>query len=205
MGRAQAKSRRMSAITPPSGHPDGPRDAGAAAPDALRLAVHLPDAEATARLARALGARLGAGDVLLLDGQIGAGKTHFARALIQHRLLAGPGRAEDVPSPTFTLVQTYDLGDLEIWHADLYRLTAPEEAEELGLDEAFSTALCLVEWPDRLAGLAPDTALALSLAPEGPGDGRRLLLQGPRDRWAERLDAALAEAGLAEIPEGDPR
>ena len=77
-------------------------------------------------------------------------KSHFARALIQSRL-AAIGRFEDVPSPTFTLVQCYDLGSVDLWHADLYRLTSPSECDELGLVDAFESAICLVEWPDRLA------------------------------------------------------
>ena len=116
----------------------------------------LADADATAALAGKIAARLGAGDTLLLDGDIGAGKTTFARALIRARLHSP---REDVPSPTFTLVQTYDAGDLEIWHCDLYRLTDTQEVLELGLDEAFSKSICLIEWPDRLGPDAPTDAL----------------------------------------------
>jgi tRNA threonylcarbamoyladenosine biosynthesis protein TsaE len=144
--------------------------------------VHLalPDAEATARLARRLAPRLGAGDTLLLDGPIGAGKTHFARALIQ-ALLPVP---EDVPSPTFTLVQTYQAAAFEIWHCDLYRLSTARDVLELGLDEAFGQALCLVEWPDRLGDLAPADALRLRFeTPPGQPDARRLTLSGAAARW----------------------
>jgi tRNA threonylcarbamoyladenosine biosynthesis protein TsaE len=107
---------------------------------------------------------LRAGDCLLLEGQIGAGKSHFARAFIQARL----GRAEDVPSPTFTLVQSYQ-ADVEIWHADLYRLSHPDEVLELGLDEAFDSAICLIEWPDRLGSLLPKGAMRLRFTLEGEG------------------------------------
>ena len=86
------------------------------------IIIELPTGAATTALAERLAPRLGPGDTLLLSGPIGAGKTHFARALIKARLRAA-GRDEDVPSPTFTLVQTYDDGICEIWHADLYRLT----------------------------------------------------------------------------------
>ena len=155
-------------------------------PAPLRLTLRLADAEATAALAARLAPRLGAGDVLLLQGPIGAGKTHFARALIQS-LLAADGRSEDVPSPTFTLVQTYLTAGLEIWHADLYRLTSPAEAEELGLEEAFAGALCLVEWPDRLGSLAPASALTLTRAPEAEGEGRQLTLTATDPRWTAIL------------------
>ena len=87
----------------------------------------LADEDATAALAQHIAGRLGAGDTLLLEGDIGAGKSAFARALIRARL----GRMEDVPSPTFTLVQTYEDDDGDIWHCDLYRLTHPDEALEL--------------------------------------------------------------------------
>ncbi|MFN3644891.1 MAG: tRNA (adenosine(37)-N6)-threonylcarbamoyltransferase complex ATPase subunit type 1 TsaE [Gemmobacter sp.] len=146
-----------------------------------RLVFSLPDAAATEALGRWLADRLGPGDVLLLEGPIGAGKTHLARALIQHRLAAA-GRMEDVPSPTFTLVQVYDNASGEIWHADLYRLSHPAEVAELGLDEAFGTALCLVEWPDRLGKLTPAHALHLTLADDGAG--RLATLRGPSDRLA---------------------
>lgn len=117
----------------------------------------LSSPQETADLATQIAAALGPGDCLLLEGPIGAGKTHFARHLIQS-LLNFP---EDVPSPTFTLVQTYDVPTGELWHADLYRLTSLDEIEELGLIEAFDTAICLIEWPDRLAELTPPHALHL--------------------------------------------
>lgn len=120
----------------------------------------LPDAEATTALAHKLSTALKGGDVLLLSGDLGAGKTHFARSLIQH-LLAADGLSEDVPSPTFTLVQTYHTAAVDIWHADLYRLTDGQELWELGLEEAFETAICLVEWPERLEQDLPDGAVWL--------------------------------------------
>lgn len=130
--------------------------------------LFLPDDAATTALAARFAPRLSPGDILLLSGQIGAGKTHFARALIRARI----GADTEVPSPTFTLVQTYEDPDGDIWHADLYRLGHPDEVIELGLEAAFHEAICLIEWPDRLGNLVPDSALHLHLAPEG--EGRRL-------------------------------
>ncbi|MFN3144966.1 MAG: tRNA (adenosine(37)-N6)-threonylcarbamoyltransferase complex ATPase subunit type 1 TsaE [Paracoccaceae bacterium] len=153
--------------------------------------ITAPTETATAAFARRLAPALGPGDTLLLSGPIGAGKTHFARALIQERLAAA-GRAEDVPSPTFTLVQTYDDGKTEIWHADLYRLTDAGDLWELGLDEAFDTAICLVEWPDRLGTAAPAGALWIDIAADD-ADGRRMSLSSDAPAWPARIDAALAE------------
>lgn len=125
--------------------------------------IRLMSPEGTAQLAQSLAVRLGAGDVVCLQGDLGAGKTHFARSVIQF-LLAEQGLVEGVPSPSFTLVQTYQAGALEIWHSDLYRLCDPQEVDELGLTDAFESALCLIEWPDRLAGDVPDGALWLSFS-----------------------------------------
>lgn len=154
------------------------------------ITVDLPSEAATAEFASRLAPRLRAGDALLLEGPIGAGKTHFARALIQARLRAA-GREEDVPSPTYTLVQTYTDGTAEIWHADLYRLTGPGEAAELGLDEAFRDAIVLVEWPDRLGPDAPEGALRLAFSDGGAEGSRRLALTSADAGWAYRIAPAL--------------
>ena len=144
-------------------------------------------ADATAALAQRFAPLLGPGDVVLLEGDIGAGKTHFARSLI--RAIQGPESWEDIPSPTFTLVQTYDSPQGEIWHADLYRLTDLSEVFELGLDDAFETAICLIEWPDRLGPDAPASALTLTFIPQGD-TARRIDFAGDR-AWPDRLSAAL--------------
>lgn len=138
----------------------------------------------TCALARRLAPGLGPGDTLLLSGGVGAGKTHFARCLIQG-LLPVP---EDVPSPTYTLIQTYAVPGAEIWHADLYRLTDPLDLVELGLTEAFDTAITLVEWPDRLGDLVPANALSLDLAPGDADEARRLTLRWSDPRWTSRLE-----------------
>ena len=127
--------------------------------------IFLADDAATDRLAFRVAPLLRAGDCVLLHGPLGAGKSHFARALIRARL----GRMEEVPSPTFTLVQVYDDGAADIWHADLYRLSRSDDVMELGLVDAFATAICLVEWPDRLGPMAPPDALILTLSTQGEG------------------------------------
>ncbi len=151
------------------------------------------DEDLTAALARMLAATLRPGQVILLDGPVGAGKTHFARAFIRARQ---GDEAEDVPSPTFTLVQTYDdpMGT-EIWHADLYRLSDPSELDELGLDDAIEDAVCLIEWPDRLEAV-PDGALTIALSPLPDPALRRITLAGDADlpRAAKRA-AFVAQAG----------
>ena len=146
--------------------------------------ITLTCADETAALARRLAANLGTGDTILLTGDVGAGKTHFARALIQSRL----PYPEDVPSPTFTLVQTYDSAEgVEIWHADLYRLTDPSEVEELGLLDAMQSAICLIEWPDRLGSLRPSAALDITLEMTGPEDARALTARWHDLRWDDKL------------------
>ncbi|KMK65289.1 tRNA (adenosine(37)-N6)-threonylcarbamoyltransferase complex ATPase subunit type 1 TsaE [Puniceibacterium sp. IMCC21224] len=150
---------------------------------------HASSPESTCTLAQRLGAHLRPGDVLLLSGEIGAGKTHFARCLIQSRLI----EPEDVPSPTFTLVQQYDTDAGELWHADLYRLYDPDHCVELGLTDAFETAICVVEWPDRLAALTPADALEISFAAPGDADDSRdLLFTWSAPRWAGIIAQALA-------------
>lgn len=147
--------------------------------------ILLQSPQDTAQFAARIGRLLVPGDCLLLAGPIGAGKTHFARHLIQS-LQDFP---EDVPSPTFTLVQTYDTTAGELWHADLYRLSALDEIEELGLAEAFETAICLVEWPDRLGDLAPGSALHLTLATDPSSESKRLLTcSWSNAKWAAKLE-----------------
>ncbi|WP_395542496.1 tRNA (adenosine(37)-N6)-threonylcarbamoyltransferase complex ATPase subunit type 1 TsaE [Neotabrizicola sp. sgz301269] len=134
-------------------------------------ALILPDESAASAFGARLGKCLRPGMVILLEGPLGAGKTHLARAAIR----AICGASTEVPSPSFTLVQTYDGPECEIWHADLYRLTHLSEVDELGLDAAMGREIVLVEWPDRL-GAAPQGAVTLRLSPEG--EGRRLEISG---------------------------
>ncbi len=146
--------------------------------------IFLPDADATDRFGRALAQWLSPGDTILLSGQIGAGKTCLARAAISalHFRMGQP--APEVPSPTFTLVQAYELPGIQVWHADLYRLAEASEVTELGLEEAFGTGIVLLEWPDRLE-VAPDGALALDF--EVQGSGRKVALRSTSDRWRNSI------------------
>jgi tRNA threonylcarbamoyladenosine biosynthesis protein TsaE len=140
----------------------------------------LPDLAATAGLAAALAALLRAGDALLLEGPLGAGKTAFARALLR---AATGDPALDVPSPTFTLVQEYDTRLGPVTHYDLWRIDGPAALEELGWDLA-RDGIVLVEWPDRLGPLRPPDALTLTLAPGAAPDARTATLA-----WSDkRLD-----------------
>ena len=132
------------------------------------LQLELPDLSATETLGSLLAGGLAAGDVISLSGPLGAGKSALARAIIQ---AANPTET-DVPSPTFTLVQTYQLGDgTPLWHLDLYRIQTPEDAMQLGLDDAFIDAVCLIEWPDRLKKLLPKTNLSIHLYMADGDDG----------------------------------
>jgi len=144
---------------------------------ATRLLL-LPDLRATYRLAAAGAAQARLGDVILLEGPLGAGKTEFARAFLR---AASGDEALEVPSPTFTLLQTYDTLRGRVHHFDLWRLEGPGALAELGWDEARDD-ITLVEWPDRLGVLRPHNALTVALQPLA-GDARRALLSG----WPDRL------------------
>ncbi len=128
--------------------------------------IFLPDDEATAALGQDLARALRPGDLVLLSGGLGAGKTALARAVI--RILVGDERL-DVPSPSFALVQPYETASGPVLHADLYRVSEPREIDELGLfDDA--RAIVLVEWPERAPELAERAAVAVTL--DVPADGR---------------------------------
>lgn len=160
--------------------------------DPFSIRLRCNTADETKSLAEKIAPVLSAGDCLFLIGPIGAGKTHFARSLIQARL-ADLGRHEDVPSPTFTLVQTYDLSDVELWHADLYRLTDTMELPELGLDEAFETAITLVEWPDLVPPDVAARALKITFGPAEDDAARNLTFDGPASHWPHVKAVLLGE------------
>ena len=132
----------------------------------------LPDQQSTEVFGQTLAVHLRAGDMILLSGEIGAGKSTFARAMIRQL----QGADIDVPSPTFTLVQTYDDGPVPIWHADLYRLSHAEDVIELGLLDAADTAIVLIEWPERVGLQWPGSPLYLKFALQG--DGRLVMISG---------------------------
>jgi tRNA threonylcarbamoyladenosine biosynthesis protein TsaE len=145
---------------------------------------------ATAALAGRIAAIARVGDVIALDGDLGTGKSVFARAFIQHRIKD----ADEVPSPTFTLVQTYVSDDPSapaIYHFDLFRIKNANEAFELGIEEAFASGISLIEWPERLGSLLPVSALLIELAHGDETEERRCRIAGDAS-WQPRL----REAGL---------
>lgn len=169
---------------------------------AMSRLAHLPSAGAdlVSALGRNLAAMLQPGAVVLLDGPLGAGKSHLARALIRARL--GDPEAE-VPSPTFTLVQSYDApAGLELRHADLYRLSGAAEAAELGLDDDADEAVLLVEWPDRLAA-PPARALRVILALTPDPDRRAVTLIGDAAVWPDAARMVRRAVFLAGAGWGD--
>ena len=141
----------------------------------------LPDADATFAAGRSLAPHVRIGDVIALSGNLGMGKTLFAKGLIE-----GLGFEGDVPSPSFALVIPYDppMVRLPVWHVDLYRLEDPDEAWELGLDDALFDAALVIEWPERLGSSLWPEALQIALEPQLPG-GRRLTVSVPPS-WEAR-------------------
>lgn len=130
--------------------------------------------EETAALAAKIAATCRGGEIFLLDGPLGAGKSLFARGFIKS--LAG--KHIDVPSPTFTILQTYETLKGPIWHFDLYRLHSPEEMIEIGWDDAVSSdGIVLVEWPERAGNFIPKRAKRIRIAP-GPGNEREITIDG---------------------------
>jgi tRNA threonylcarbamoyl adenosine modification protein YjeE len=147
------------------------------------MPIALADEAATLALAGRVAALARKGDAILLEGGLGSGKTVFARGF-----LSALGVAEEVPSPTFTLVQAYDTAKGPVWHFDLYRLRQPEEVPELGFEEASAAGIVLVEWPERLGSWRPADGLTVALEIAGPGR-RSATLTGGGD-WPARLAGA---------------
>lgn len=157
-----------------------------APPADAALSLELASEAETAALAARLAGFAEGGDVIALHGDLGSGKTSFARGFIR-----ALGRADaEVPSPTFTLVETYEFpgGAPAIWHFDLYRLEKPEEVYELGFEDALADGILLIEWPERLGALLPRERLDVSLS-AGSSRGRRVARIAGSPRWARRLQA----------------
>ena len=152
------------------------------------IVIELSDEAATAAFAARVARLVRRGDVIALKGELGTGKTSFARAFIRARA----GRDEEVPSPTFTLVQPYELPDLPIWHFDGYRLRHPDEAWDLGIEDAFRDGVSLIEWPERFGSLIPNRRLEITLQHGAAPEARRAIID-PGPEWATRLPALTAE------------
>ena len=150
----------------------------------FELPLQIKSEKKTAALACRLAELSKIGDVIYLKGTLGMGKSSFARSFIRH--LSGDPHQE-VPSPTFTLVQTYDDLDLPVWHFDLYRLESPEEVEEIGIDEALSSAVSLIEWPEHLGRLSFSKTLVICFEPGADSESRRVVLSSSDSSWEERL------------------
>ena len=149
--------------------------------------IVLPTEADTEALGRALARQVRAGDVISLEGGLGAGKTTLARGFIQHLT----GTAEEVVSPTFTLVQMYDTEIAPIWHFDLYRLQNPMDALELGFEDALTDGILLIEWPARLGSLLPQRRLEVALA-VGLQNGRVADLAGDPS-WQSRMQGIIKD------------
>ncbi len=159
-------------------------------PDAEHV-YDLADEAATCRLAARVADAATVGDVIALIGGLGAGKTAFARAFIRRLGDAD----EEVPSPTFTLLQTYECPPGTIYHFDLYRLERAEDALELGIEEAFADGITLIEWAERLDGLLPADRLEVRLAPGADAGARRATLTG-HGYWRAKLGESIDEAAI---------
>jgi tRNA threonylcarbamoyladenosine biosynthesis protein TsaE len=147
----------------------------------MEILFDLDDDAATRALGAALAGLLQTGDVIALHGELGAGKTTLTRGLVQ----ALCGTDEDVPSPTYTLVQAYDAPDFSLWHFDLYRLDRPEDVNELGWDDT-QDGVAVIEWPARAGRYLPVVRLDLTL--EMLGEQRRARLEPVGEDWQKRLD-----------------
>ncbi len=158
------------------------------------IGFELPDEAATVCLAQSLAARARKGDVFALFGELGSGKTAFARAFInalpRREVASEPAQApigpEEVPSPTFTLIQTYQRAPAPVWHFDLYRLVRPDEVYELGFEDALAEGIVLIEWPERLGPLLPTERLELRFDFAECAEARRIALTGT-GAWVRRL------------------
>lgn len=148
----------------------------------------LDNLAATDRLGAHLAGLLEAGRIITLSGPLGVGKSELARAIIRH----GCGETGDIPSPSFTLVQTYQTaGGLEVWHMDCWRLERPDDALNLGVEDAFYEAACLIEWPEKLGQLLPAGGIGIVLGMAAADSARTAEITGP-DALLADMQAAFA-------------
>ena len=156
--------------------------------------IDIADEAATVALAVKIVDICGVGDMVALHGTLGVGKTVFARAFIRARA----GQAEEVPSPTFTLVQQYECAPVPIYHFDLYRLNNPDETLELGFDDAMADGSVLVEWPERLGSYMPQDRLDIEIKQGARANSRLVRLTG-HGYWLARVADVINEGKIHAI------
>ena len=146
----------------------------------MMINFYSADEASTGAIAQQIASRAKVGDVFALYGTLGMGKSVFARAFIKSLT-----NAEEVPSPTFTLLQTYDAENFDIYHYDLYRIKAPEEVFELNIEEAMYEGVCLIEWPEKMGGYLPRQVFKLTITPQA--EGRLITLECANEQKLERF------------------
>lgn len=161
--------------------------------DTDTITYFCPEEDATTMLAQALATSLTAPYCVLLEGDVGAGKSHISRTIIRTWAEADI----DVPSPTFTLVQNYDTSRGEIWHVDLYRLGDSQDLIELGLLDAMEYSLCLIEWPDLIQDLALPPVAHIQITPHS--DGRAITIAAPQTLITQIVDMIPANGSLSKL------
>ena len=161
-----------------------PKAASSDMPPTAKLAT----LNATERFGERLAGIVRPGDVIALSGGLGAGKTTLARAVIRALARRDGIDVGEVPSPTFTLVQTYELDVASVHHFDLYRIKRPEEAIELGIEDAFGFGISLVEWPEKLGAFLPDDRLEIELS-LGTAPTERIAVIRGHGSWAARVES----------------
>ena len=158
------------------------------------ITIDLADEGATIDIAKQIAAKAIIGDVVALFGNLGSGKTAFARAFINARTT----KYENVPSPTFTLLQTYEFpdpsGTIPVYHFDLYRIERADEIEELGMDDAFADGISLVEWPERLNGRLPGNRLDIFFT-QGEHPNQRQVILKFYGSWTSRMQSLITIRG----------